>query len=256
MKKYSILVLIILTCALQVNSQTIAYDYSKVDCNGISQNLYATLDQGNVVVLIYEHQCPSCLSGANNVKSVINSYYNSSTNIKVWYLDNGGFNCSSMNTWITNNSLIPGTLFQYSTDFSSPYGSGMPVIVVTGGPNHTAFLISLGPSTTTNIHNAIEAAIASIGIEEYTASLGTLHVYPNPINTNTFTLYYNSAIIQTIHAEIYNVEGKIVRPDFEITVSTGINSKEINIGNLNNGIYFIHLNTNKGIQLKKIFINR
>jgi hypothetical protein len=255
MKKYILLVLII-AYAFETNSQTTAYDYTKLDCNGISQNLYTTLDQGNIVVLIYEHQCPSCLSGANNVKSVINSYYSSSSNIKVWYLDNGGFNCSSMNTWISNNSLIPGTLFQYSTDFSSPYGSGMPVIVVTGGPNHTAFLVSLGPSTIVNIHNAIEEAIASIGIEDFSASLNILNVYPNPININTFTLYYNSAIIQTIHAEIYNVEGKIVRPDFEINVSTGINSKEINIGNLNNGIYFIHLNTNKGILLKKIFINR
>ncbi len=256
MKKYIIITIAILVYSFHGNAQTSAFDYTKLDCNGVTHNLYTTLDQGNVVVLIYEHRCPSCLTGANNIKNVINNYYSSNTNIKVWYLENGGGTCTVVNNWITTNTLIAGTVFQYSSDFSSPYGSAMPVIVIAAGPAHNTYLVSLGASTVTDIHNAIEAALLSIGIDEISLSLSSFNVYPNPVNTNSFTLLYNSLLSQIITIELYDIEGKLVQPSLITKSTPGENSIEINVTNINNGIYFVKLKTNDGFQLKKIFINR
>lgn len=87
-----------------------------------------------------------------------------------------------------------------------------------------------------------------VGIEELTESLG-LNVYPNP-NTGLFTIEINTAS---------DIEGKVVvmaidsRIVFEETISgNGLISKNVNISDLANGIYYLRLDTKNGVKTFKI----
>lgn len=248
---------LVLICCLHFGSfgQTTLVDYTNTDCNGNSQNLFSTLAQNNVVILIYEHRCGSCLQGATNVKNVINTFFSSNTDIKIWYLDNGGGTCSVVNTWITNNSLIPGNVFEYSNDNNSPYGNGMPQIVIAAGPSHTVFLNSTGPSNTTTIKNAIDAALASFSVDE-AESGNWFDLYPNPVNSNTLTILLSETKYQPFQCDILNLEGQLIRT-YEIPqVYSAVDIVEINTEDLVNGIYFISLKTNKGETCRRFIVSR
>ncbi len=214
------------------NAQTVATDFTLTNCDGNTSNLYNIIDNGNVVVLIYEHQCSSCLQGATNVKNVIANNYADSTNLKVLYLDNGGYNCTSVQNWVLSHNLIPGELFAYSNDLNSPYGTGMPVIVVTSGVNHTVFLAANGYSDTATIHNAIKEAYLEV-------SSGI-----NNINKNKFQISINSNIISIagldVNAinkiEIIDVSGKLIYSKEENKSTVFIELL------LEKGLYFLRVN--------------
>ena len=139
--------LLVLLLSSPAPAQTTAVDFTLNDCNGISQNLYSILDAGKVVVLIYEHECASCVTGALRVKNVINASYASNARIQILYLDNGGNSCKRTSDWIANNALLPGISFVYSNNGSSPYGAGMPVIVIAAGAQHKTYLVSKSLTT-------------------------------------------------------------------------------------------------------------
>ena len=151
--------LIVLISACTSKSQTTAVDFNLKDCNGTQHNLYNMLDSGNVVILVYEHECPSCLAGATNLKDVIAKNFSDKKNIKIIYLDNGANSCSKTKQWIQKNNLLEGLYIKFSNDFTSPYGDGMPVIVVTSGKSHKVFLKAASPSEANA--NALKTAIDS-----------------------------------------------------------------------------------------------
>lgn len=87
-----------------------------------------------------------------------------------------------------------------------------------------------------------------VGIEELTESLG-LNVYPNP-NTGLFTIEINSDS---------DIEGKVVvmaidsRIVFEETISgNGLITKNVNIADLANGIYYLRLEAKNAVRTFKI----
>lgn len=87
-----------------------------------------------------------------------------------------------------------------------------------------------------------------VGVEELTENLG-LNVYPNP-NTGQFTIEINADT---------DIEGKILvmaidsRIVVEETISgNGIITKDVNISDLANGIYYLRLETKNGVRTFKI----
>lgn len=257
--KKSILFWVAITLASLVSqAQTTSVDFTLTDCNGNSRSLYPIIDSGNVVILVYEHQCSSCLVGAKNLKTAINTYYAALTNIRVMYLDNGGYNCTSVKNWISNNSLISGSAFAYSNTQSSPYGSGMPVIVVTGSIAHKVYVIanSVNLPSVTTLKTAIQNALADIsnGINTDDGMANNINIYPNPAETDKIWIKLGESDGKITGYKVINTTGQIILPETEI--KNAAKQEEISIAGLENGIYFICLNSSKGIIAKKLIISR
>lgn len=262
MKKKFTLIFLFISFLIFNNSifsqtKTTAVDFTLTDCDGLSCQLFPILDSNNIVILEYEHQCPSCVTGANNIKTVINNNYSSNTNIRVMYLDNGGFNCTSTKTWISNNNFLQGRSFAYSSSYSSPYGTGMPVLVVIG-PNHNVYLTatSAAASSTTAIQTAIAAALNDMtAIPTITSPTNTFIISPNPVKTEFATFNFGSFSNQIVHTEIMNIAGKVVA-NYNSEIDKGDNHFKIPVSDLENGIYIIRLQTATGMFVKKMIVNR
>lgn len=258
MKKLTLIWVAITLFAMVSHAQTTAVDFTKTDCDGNSRSLFQMIDSGNVVILVYEHQCGSCFVGANNLKTAINTYFASAKNIRVMYLDNGGFSCSSVKTWVTSHSLISGPAFSYSADGSSPYGSGMPVIVITGGKTHKVYSItnSVNLPNVSTLKTAIQAALTDIsnGINTGSGMAGLINIYPNPAVNDKVCINFSNTQSQVFSYEIFNAAGQTVLPS--ISIKTGDQQAEISITGYENGIYFIYLNSAEGRIAKKLIISR
>jgi len=77
---------------------------------------------------------------------------------------------------------------------------------------------------------------------------------PNPNNGN-FRLEYISQSNQKISVSLYDVLGRAVYTD-EMKASAGSNIMEMNIGNLNNGVYTFTFITEKGRRTERMVINK
>jgi len=163
MKKI-ILALIFASASALAMAQTTSIDFTKKDCDGVSQTLYDILKQGQVAVLVYEHQCPSCLQGMKTIKKVIDNNFAANDKIKILYLDNGANSCNATKKWVEKNAFPKGLYFKYANDFSTPYGAGMPVIVITAGINHQIFFKSTSPAETEEgkVINALNEALKAV----------------------------------------------------------------------------------------------
>ena len=237
-----------------------AFDFTLNNCDGDSQNLYSYLDQNKVAVLIYEMQCMGSNMGATKVSTVMNNFYSNDTNVAVMYLDNVGNDCASTAAWISSHSYFPGINFEYSNDGTSPYGSGMPVIVVTGGSEHKVCLIVHGASTTdTNaIHLAIQCAVDELttSIAKTTDNSNTVNIYPNPVTSDKLILDIDFHGASVERADIIDLTGNIVRESVMINTNNDSKQKEISVSGLTNGIYLIRVYTNKSFIVKKFTVTR
>lgn len=253
MKKLTLLWFTIMIISMGSYAQTTAVDFTLTDCNGISRTLFPIIDSGNVVIMIYEHQCISCKIGANIVKNVILTNYSTATNLRLIYLDNGGFSCSAIQNWISSNSLMNGPAIAYSSDYTSPYGAGMPVVVVTGTKSHKVYLSA--PPTTTSFKNAVESALTDIsnGINSDQGLSGSFEIYPNPAVNDKAWIKLSNSGSQLLSYEISNSAGQIIQPSKMI--KAGEQQAEISITGMENGIYFIYLNTAEGRIVRKLMIN-
>ena len=231
--KYLLCLFSILILSIEIsNAQYIAHDFTLNNCDGNSCNLFNLVDEGNIVVLIYEHQCSSCLQGATNVKNVISNNYSNNTNIKVLYLDNGGYTCQQTQNWISSHNLIPGQSFEYSNDFNSPYGSGMPVIVIVSGVSHETFLVANGYSDTTSIKNALISALQAVPASVTENTISKYKVFSNANTINIEGL--NSNILNIV--EVIDLSGRIVFSKETVSSSISIPVK------FEEGIYFVRIN--------------
>ncbi len=258
-KLYIILFIAIISFA--VKAQTTAVNFTLNDCNGTSQSLYKSLDSGKVVILFYEHQCASCLQGANLVKSVYNSKYTNNPNVEIIYLDNGGFPCTSINSWVSTNNLLQGPKIAYSADYASPYGSGMPVIAICGPYLHKVYFTAISvtqASDTAKMRKAIDSALMQIplGIQDVKKTSNEIDIYPNPVKGNTINISFNSSVSQKISLEVIDLTGKSVYRQFDIYIHEGDNTIKISDAEMRNGVYFCRFKTAESNYVRKLIISK
>ena len=78
------------------------------------------------------------------------------------------------------------------------------------------------------------------------APAALLSVYPNPVNENTFTVELKHEVQDPLPYTLINIIGKPVQRGF-ITNQKSV----INIGNLNNGTYFLQIGQEKTVKVIK-----
>lgn len=117
--------------------------------------------------------------------------------------------------------------------------------------DHPEYVCYIDFSTMTMITNPTVPCDAN-GISENQNNDDLISIYPNPNNGN-FMLNYTSKINQNVSLKLYDRIGRIVYSS-ELKVSNGINPIEMNIQNLNSGIYLFEFITEEGKQTQKFII--
>ena len=256
--KYFIHILVFCVIAITSTYAQSMVDFSLKDCSNNQQNLNSILDQGKVVIVIYEHRCGSCTQGSLNVKNVLNTYFPNNPNIVLMYLDNGGNSCQVVNSWITNNNLLTGTVCQYSKDYSSPYGTGMPVIVIGGGATHKKYLQAngVGQADQNTIHNALTQALAELNsdVSESTNKSTDLQISPYPYVTDKIKINYSGELSSASIIQILDVDGNVVKC-FDSQMYNQ-NPFELSLNEMSNGIYFLYIQSNQETYIKKFIVAR
>ncbi len=95
-----------------------------------------------------------------------------------------------------------------------------------------------------------------ININELT-NQSNINIYPNPTKTGKIfvQIEINSLSSSQTHLSVMNILGQTLI-EKNIYLHTGLNTKEINLENIDNGIYLIRLQNKKDVYTHKIIVNR
>ena len=140
MKKNIFKTLILMLASVVSFAQT-STDFTAVDCNGTSHNLYSELDAGNVVVLCWVMPCGPCALGAEYAQNAVQSFNISHPGKVKYYIvdDYANSDCNYLNSWNGSYQLSPDATFSSPLiDMNDYGGAGMPKVVVIG-PNKQVY---------------------------------------------------------------------------------------------------------------------
>lgn len=194
----------------------------------INPGMYALAGKSNTndkVVIILPAENPA--SGSNSV------------NLTVSNLPWGSGNCYAKRYELTESSYLSGTIFN-QTESSISAGSVFTDTVVYSSIGNSGRLIVWELSS-----NPLSS------LENFTSRQNDFTLFPNP-NTGSFEINFSSNSAKTNKINIYNSIGQIVYEKIDISVSGNIKIDS----NLNNGIYFLGIETENGVRYSKFIINK
>lgn len=255
MKKNIHLLIVFMLCGSLAFAQTTAVDFTADDCSSVSHNLFSELNAGKVIVVSMVHPCGSCISPSVSANNIVKNYATTNPGKVVFYLIDGNNSCSSLNTWATTYNL--GTVVQFSSSAvynASYYNPGMPTIMVLSGANHAISFRQNNGLNSTNLTNAINAALLTSATEEKNAEF-QLSVFPNPA-VDKFSVSFVLKQKSDISFEIFNILGAKVKTIDPEKLSAGRQEVQINTENLSNGVYFLKLISGEFSQLIRFNIAR
>ena len=109
--------------------------------------------------------------------------------------------------------------------------------------NYFLFLFIAFTLLTVQSNYAQNTDIRSIGEQK----IEDLSIYPNPINSLKTYIYITSKLNSNKHVEFYNVLGKQI-------FTTRLTGKELNISNLDKGVYILKITENNVSETRKLVI--
>ncbi len=112
--------------------------------------------------------------------------------------------------------------------------------------------VVVGTSTLSNTTAIVTTTCSDVGVNSVGA-ISALQLYPNPAAVQaTLKFYANSS--DAANVSIYNLSGQKVVSS-EINMNGGENVMVISTANLENGLYFVHLNSTSGNSVLKLVVN-
>ncbi len=168
-----------------------------------------------------------------------------------WFIGIDGLTLRSGNNGVNNGWKDTFTVDVYPYDAGTEDGSGYsgsnpdtnPIGVITNRSNTTPFNANkIGTVTFTYVSSVLSNNDIEI--------LENVKVYPNP--TKGKITITNIKKIDLLSAKIYNVLGKLVK---EISVEKGLYKLDIDLSNLNKGVYLLSLKSADKNTTKKLVIN-
>lgn len=247
MKKHILAIMGAILASSLSFSQTTATDFTVSDCNGDSHTLFTELDSGKVVVMVWVMPCGSCVSAALTAYNVAQSYESTNPGKVLFYLidDYGNTSCSSVSSWGTSNigENITATFSSSEIDMTDYGSTGMPKVVVVGGPSHTVYYNKNNSVNSTDLQEAINSGLSETSKIKENTSINTIfHVYPNP-TTDKLSLSYSLKNELEMNIELYNLLGEKIDLIVSEKQVVGNYQFEISTTDLDNGIYFIKVDT-------------
>lgn len=259
MKKiYSILAGLLLAVTVTKGQQTTAMDFYATDCNSNMEHLFSHLDNGEVVILEFFMNCPSCISAGQKITPMYNALAAQYPGYVHYYAFgyNNAMTCTTCTSVITGNG-INATVFDSGAAQVAYYGGfGMPTIAVVAGNQHQVLFSNVGFSTndTTTMGQLIRGYFA-LGVNEHNANVSAMNVYPNPSDENV-NLNFDLSTAGNVSIEIVNSVGEQVSVLNLGELTTGNYARALNTDALASGTYFVRLKTGESVLTKRIVITK
>jgi len=241
-------------------AQTTAMNYAFTDCTGNTQEIYADLDAGKVVILeFFMTSCSPCVTAGGKLEAMkaglLSEYPGMIKSYAFGY--SNSYNCTTVNNWVSSNGFTSIPSDSGAAQVAYYGGMGMPTIVILGGGTAHQVLgspyIGFTTSDTTTMASDIRNALNGLGTIEHETIMNHLNVYPNPANTQV-TLTFGLAQTTDVIIDILDLTGRVVMPVTKEKTQAGTTSKTIQTGNLAKGNYIIRLNVNGMVSQQKINI--
>ena len=253
MKKKFLFVAAVISFSVQFSHAQTAADFSASDCQSNPHNLYTSLDSQRVIILDWVMPCSSCIGPSLTAYNIAQSYATSNPGVVEFYLidDVGNTNCTTLSNWANSNSIGPNmTVFSTSSIVETNYGgTGMPHIAIVGGSNHQIYFNQFNSAAgdVTGIQNAINSALAALGLKQEMIPQNKISISPNPANDVLVVSAEFQSNGNSI-ATIFDINGQAVLED---AFQSGEN--RIDILKLPSGIYFLKI-TGSGLQSAATFV--
>lgn len=123
-----------------------------------------------------------------------------------------------------------------------------------GAGNSQNFTVTVTDANGCSVEKSINIIVeACTGLEE-SALNNAFSLYPNP-NTGEFNIVFNGTLTGKALIRIISSTGNVVYTDI-IELKNNIQTNKLNVSNLNNGIYFIKVETQHGSTVKRLVINK
>ena len=237
-----------------------ATDFTTDDCNGITHNLFDSLDAGNVIVISWVMPCGPCATYTIPAYAAVQSFSTSHPGRVHFYLvdDYANTQCPTLVNWGNSNNLPLNTAFSSSDISMSDYGiNGMPKVVVLGGSDHTVFYNQNDSHITFNgAQTAISDALsAPLAVSDHQSSKFGLISFPNPTQNGKLNVSYRVDNMENINFDIINILGETVHSfDNQIPKTIGQDNITFDISKLTKGTYFLRFSTLSHIEISRFVV--
>lgn len=256
------------TAQAQLPNGSIAPDWTLTDINGNEHTLYSYLDQGYTVIIdfswvlcgycwqyhldgdleeLYANHGPAGMEGVNETTT---------DDVMVFMIEAKGANVDQLNgvygslgDWVTGTHFPIFTDMSLNTDYALFFFPTVYTICPDRVLTHSSII-----SADAHYNLAGQCEGVTTGIEEI-SSLNTMTVYPNPANeTVNVSFELNKSLETTV--EITNLLGEKVQVLNLGTLSLGSQKIELDLSDIDNGLYFISLSGEGDISTKKIRVTK
>ncbi len=255
----SILTTIALMFVITISKAQTPIQFSGVNCNGASVDLFADLDAGKAVILhFFMPSCGSCPPPAQKIQSMANNINAMHPGMVKGYAFpfQNSTTCAYAASWVSSNNL--GTLYQPmdsgAAHVANYGGFGMPTVVVLGGSGANRRVMfstqSFSTSDTTAMRDSIMAMLnMTSGIADLPSAVNKFTVYPNPFTGSFDISFSNLNSTPGNFIEITDISGRVV----EKIKITSVQKQDVSTENLDKGVYFLNITDgNKILSVKKI----
>ena len=111
--------------------------------------------------------------------------------------------------------------------------------------------VSTGATNFRSVDGSDDNSGDIISAEKIT-SLEGLNLFPNPANT-TLTVNYFTPSMDNTSIEVYNMMGQVVN-SINVSGNQGLNSRELDLTSMSNGVYFLKVTQNNNTLTKKFVV--
>ncbi len=222
-----------------------ATDFTTDDCNGVTHNLFDSLDAGNIIVIVWVMPCGPCATYASYAYSAVQDFAISHPERVDFYLvdDYANTTCGNLVNWGNSNNMPLNTTFSSSVINMNDYGSiGMPKVVVLGGSNHTVYYNKNDDQIDySGVYSAIDLALSiPLSIDVKSLEDFRVSVYPIPTN-NSLNVKYEFNNSDNLKFEIVNTLGQNLFSYSDAEIYLEKHTSKINVEGLEKGIYFLNI---------------
>jgi hypothetical protein len=226
-----------------------ANDFTITTTDGITRNLYNTLDSGKTVFVdLFFTTCSWCQYYAPIIEEIYVNHGAGTGDIEFWGISNNLFDPDSVIDAyklahnITNPCAGPngGGTTAHTIVIAGQNFLGWPSYVVIC-PDRTMYFDPVYPPTVTGFDPYFESCAETIGVEEGIGNSEKciVSVYPNP-SPGSLYMDINFTAFGQANIEIFNLLGIKVF-DQVLDITPGIHSYKIIADNLPSGTYFLKL---------------
>lgn len=116
-------------------------------------------------------------------------------------------------------------------------------------------IVNDGNGTSNVLNTVVTSTCTNVSVKEINGMGGNIRLFPNPSSEIT-SIMINSANSATVDVNIFDITGKLVaNPYTSYELANGSNNLTINTKELNNGIYFVTINTGLSKETVKLIVN-